>query len=591
MLSNMTISKSAKVVGALLAAAFLFFSWVSIRTIETTKVGGPDYDRIIASKDWIADILPPPLFVIEPFLYATMVRDAALNGGGQLQDLVQRLEKLHKSYDERHQHWSDYPLDPKIRSVLLENAHQPAVQFWNLVNAEFLPAAKQGDKDKISASYAKIESAFNEHRAAIDAAVVAANSWNQAVEADVASTVDSGIWGIWIFAGLVLAVVCAAQIASIIGLVRPLSKMTDFMSDMARGNMTESVPSLDRGDEIGEMARAVDIFRANMIERARLEMEAKKARELDLQRQDELDEIVTQFRGKIDGIARALTGETEVMRGAALTLSSAAASASGKAETAAEASSSAAGNAHTVAAAAEELSASIREISAQAHRARSAVSEAAQIARDTDSDVKALAGTAQKVGSMVELINQIASQTNLLALNATIEAARAGDAGRGFSVVAQEVKALAEQTAKATREIAELVSGVQVSTDTAVNSLQSIANKVEEISGLNIAVATAVEEQDAATREIAHSVSMASTSTERAVQSVHGVTSAAGETKKEADRVLSASTTLTNVTGDLSKNVEAFLNQVMDNLQERRRINGKSGADAGRNSSRRPAAA
>ena len=136
----------------------------------------------------------------------------------------------------------------------------------------------------------------------------------------------------------------------------------------------------------------------------------------------------------------------------------------------------------SVAGATEELGASIREISDQATQANSVVGKAAEIAQNADQLVGQLSTGASRIGDVVKLIRAIAEQTNLLALNATIEAARAGEAGRGFAVVASEVKTLASQTAKATEEIATQIGAIQGSTAEAVEAIRQIGGVMGDIS-------------------------------------------------------------------------------------------------------------
>jgi methyl-accepting chemotaxis protein len=354
-------------------------------------------------------------------------------------------------------------------------------------------------------------------------------------------------------------------------LTRPIVALVADMGDLARGKHDITLAGLDRGDEIGLMSRAVGVFRDGAIRRERLEIQARRQRDRDLARRTNMEMLVEQFKGEVSSVITNLSSGTTSMRSAAMVLSRVAATTLDQATLASSASTEANGNTQTIAAASEELGVSIREIAGQAHKASAIVSEVRQQALATNDDVNTLAEGAKSIGRVVELIRSIADQTNLLALNATIEAARAGEAGRGFAVVASEVKSLATQTARATDEIAAQIFAIQSSTDTAVGAIGAMAQRIADISSLNAAIATAVEEQDAATREIAQNVARAADGSQIVTANVEGVASSASDTTGEASRVMSTAQLLGEASDALANSVAGFLDSVGADLSERRR--------------------
>ena len=212
-----------------------------------------------------------------------------------------------------------------------------------------------------------------------------------------------------------------------------------------------------------------------------------------------------------------------------------------QASAAAAASTQTAGNMQAVASGAEELAASVSEISRQAADALSISTKAVEQADETNKIVSGLAQAAQKIGDVVKLINNIAEQTNLLALNATIEAARAGEAGRGFAVVASEVKSLATQTSKATDEISGQIAEVQNSTTSAVNVIEAISGTISRINEISAAIAASVEEQSSVTQNISQNMQVAAKGVSDINASMNEIASAAQSVDVATRKVKDAS--------------------------------------------------
>jgi methyl-accepting chemotaxis protein len=260
------------------------------------------------------------------------------------------------------------------------------------------------------------------------------------------------------------------------------------------------VPGIDRRDELGEMARTMEVFKKNGLEVERLKAD-QQAAELRAaqQRKADMTRLADDFEAAVGEIVGTVSSASTQLEASAGTLTSTAVRSQKLATVVATASEEASTNVQSVASATEELTSSVNEISSQVQESARMANEAVDQARKTNDRVSELSKAAARIGDVVELINTIAGQTNLLALNATIEAARAGEAGRGFAVVASEVKALAEQTAKATGEIGQQISGIQAATQESVGAIREISGTIEKLSEISSTIAAAVEEQGAAT--------------------------------------------------------------------------------------------
>jgi methyl-accepting chemotaxis protein len=348
------------------------------------------------------------------------------------------------------------------------------------------------------------------------------------------------------------------------GIVRPLSALTTAMAELAGGNFAVMLPGLDRKDEIGDMAHAVELFKIKAEQKARQEAEAKSKQDQIIaeQRRADMHRLAGEFESAVGEIVDTVSSASTELEASAGTLNAAAGRAQQLAVVVATGSEETATNVQSVASATDQLSSSVGEIGQRVQdSARMASAAVGQVER-TNVRIGELSRAAATIGDVIELIEQIAGQTNLLALNATIEAARAGDAGRGFAVVASEVKALAEQTAKATGEIGQQISGIQVATQESVSAIREIGSTISRLSEIASAIAAAVEEQGAATQEIARNVQQAARGTQQVSSNVDDVQRGAAETGSASAQVLSAARMLSRDSNRLKLEVGKFLESV-----------------------------
>lgn len=347
------------------------------------------------------------------------------------------------------------------------------------------------------------------------------------------------------------------------GIANPLNAMTAAMKRLADGDTSTEVPGAGRRDEIGDMSGAVQVFKDNAIAKEQLEEEQKQAelRAAEEKRQAQI-RMADDLEDAVKAVVQSIAGAAVQMRDTAQNMAQISDDASHKSTSVAGATEEASANVQTVAAASEEMSSSIAEISRQVDTALDVASNAETTSSGATETMKALADMAQNVGTVVNMINDIAEQTNLLALNATIEAARAGEAGKGFAVVASEVKSLASQTAKATSDIEEQVNAMQAATNSSVQSIDEIRTVITQISETSSSIASAIQQQNSSTQEISRNAQEAAVGTQDVANNISVVQTSVQKTGDAANEVLTAAEQLSSQAEELDQKIDGFLGRL-----------------------------
>ncbi|MFN3853671.1 MAG: methyl-accepting chemotaxis protein [Phreatobacter sp.] len=426
---------------------------------------------------------------------------------------------------------------------------------WNapmaLMRAEVQPLTEQ----ILTALEGNVDAGGQRSGGLINAQIAMLNAGTQQAEslASLLSTMLMVAALLSLLAGLGIALLLARMI------VRPIAGMTAAMQSLSEGRLDTAIPGRERRDEVGAMAAAMGVFRDKLVEAeaARAEQDASRAAEAD--RLVRRNRVAEAFVAKMSELASSVALASSRVEDAARLLSTTAEETTRQAGDVAGAAQNASVSVQTVAASTEELAASVREITGQVVRSAESADTAVQGTRHTEEQIRALAGAADRIGDVVNLIKAIADQTNLLALNATIEAARAGEAGRGFAIVASEVKNLAAQTGRATEDIAAKVSEIQGATAATVESIAAIAATIDEIRTITSAVASAVEEQGAATGEIAGNCQRAAEAATGVTGTIADVGQAAQATGRSAGELMTLASDLSAHAGTLQAEVASFM--------------------------------
>lgn len=508
-MNNLTIKAKLLLLVCILVTGFSVNSFFMDSLMNKIKITGPVYHTIISNKDLVADILPPPEYLIETFLTSLQMHDET--DPQALEKLITKCGTLKKDYVERHEYWKKELPEGKLKAIMVEKSYEPAMELFDILEKEYIPAVKAQDAVKVDELIkGRLKDAYEEHRAAIDEAVKLTNIESSAIENSVQQKISWAKMCAIAFALVILGVVIALALIMIRSINRSVSQLSDTIKDIVRNKDLTRRVEIQGRDEIGKIGQGINEFLAD------------------------LEEIIS----KVKETSAQVNSATQEVASGSQSLSQLAQEQAASVE--------------EVAATFEEMTASIKQNASHAdkgHEVTRGLVQRTNVTREsTEELMKAMdeiSSSSKKIGDIIATVNEVAFQTNLLALNAAVEAARAGEHGKGFAVVAEEVRSLAQRSAEAAKQIKGMIEdsvNKVMAGDTivkkSIDSLKEIIGNIDELSQIMEEISTSSTEQAVGIDEVNKAIAQIDSATQQNASTAEELATTAETLSNEAEELI-----------------------------------------------------
>lgn len=539
-----------------LMLTFIIFVLVSLYVIQQVKVTGPIHNNLVELSDLRADVLPPPLSALGSWAILNEANLAAKAGDIAKRDAnLEQAVKLKKDFLVRAAYWRASLKDKELRN-LMEATITSGVTYYQIVNNEYEPALRSGGKIDVEKPLLALEAAYVAHKKAATEFLNLLETRNDNLIYSSNRLVD--IYTV-VFIALALGILVFMYVLG----RRLMASVVSATGKLELDSQNNQEAILNLLDEMGDLADGD------------LTVKAQVTESITGAIADSINYTIASLRDLVTNINRATEQVNKATGQAQSTSSSLLAAAEQQTKQIADTST-----------AVTDMTRSILQVSSNASQAAQVAQRSLQAAtqgalavrnsitgmneirtqiQETSKRIKRLGESTQEISEIVELISDITEQTNILALNAAIQAASAGEAGRGFTVVAEEVQRLAERSSEATKQISAIVKTIQTDTGGAVAAMEKSTEGVVEGARLSDAAGQALNEIETVTNNLAQLIQAISTATvaqtevastvSRNMQQIQSITTQTTDGTKQTAQSVGQ---LTSLAAELSNSVAGF---------------------------------